>query len=86
VLIPVFTAVYLPAVKRDAIWSSMIAGTLIWLGYLLYKGCVFDGSFFAFLRSSTFQYELTNGSVYGFLAAIAGFFAVSLKNMRYERK
>jgi Na+/proline symporter len=86
VLIPVFTAVYLPAVKRDAIWSSMIAGTLIWLGYLLYKGCIFDGSLFAFFRSSTFQYELTNGSVYGFLAAIAGLLAGFVKNMRYGRK
>ena len=86
VLIPVFTAVYLPAVKRDAIWSSMIAGTLIWLGYLLYKGCIFDGSLFAFFRSSTFQYELTNGSVYGFLAAIAGSLAGFVKNMRYGRK
>lgn len=86
VLIPVFAAVYLPSAKRDAIWCSMLAGTLVWLGYLLYKGIIFDGSLFAFFRSSTFQYELTNGSVYGFLAAFAGFISVHLKNIRCNSK
>ena len=81
VLIPVFAAVYLPSVKRDGIWCSMLAGTCVWLGYLFYRGCVFDGSLFAFFRSDSFQYELTNGSVYGFLAAIAGLFPLYLKNI-----
>ena len=37
------------------------------------------GALFAFFRSDVFQYELTNGAVYGFFAALVGFFFVFCK-------
>ncbi|MBR2427722.1 MAG: sodium:solute symporter family protein [Lentisphaeria bacterium] len=79
VLLPVFAAIYLPSASRSAVWTGMLAGTVSWLGYLLYKGCVLEGALFAFFRSDMFQYELTNGAVYGFFAALVGFFFVFCK-------
>ena len=73
VFIPVFAAVYCPSANKNAIWGSMLSGTFVWLGYLFYKGCMADGAFTAFFRSNVFQYELTNGAVYGFFAGLAGF-------------
>lgn len=73
VLIPVFAAVYLPHTKACTIWHTMLTATAVWLGYMIDAAIKIPGTLLEILDSGKFQYELTNGSVYGFAAGLIVF-------------
>ncbi|MBR2434309.1 MAG: hypothetical protein IKB22_02445, partial [Lentisphaeria bacterium] len=73
VLIPVFAAVYLPHTKACTIWHTMLTATAVWLGYMIVAAIKIPGTLLEILDSGKFQYELTNGSVYGFAAGLIVF-------------
>ena len=68
VFIPVVTAMYFPkSTKRSALWT-MGSATVVWLGYMLLTGLSIGGGFTDVMDSDGFQFALTNGAVYGFVA------------------
>ena len=75
VLIPVLAAIYCPKASTNTIWCTMIVSTMVWLAYIFITGIGIEGSFAAKLSSPQFEFQLTNGAVFGFCAGIIAFFA-----------
>ncbi len=85
VFIPVVTAMYFPkSTKRSALWT-MGSATVVWLGYMLLTGLSIGGGFTDVMDSDGFQFALTNGAVYGFVAGIAAF-AIAYAFDLYEQR
>jgi Na+/proline symporter len=75
VLIPVLAAIYCPKASSATIWSTMIVATAVWVAYIFITGMGIEGSFSEKLSSPDFEYQLTNGAVFGFGAGIIAFFS-----------
>lgn len=74
VVMPCIGAMYVKCSGKIACWSCMLTGAVVWLGYVTYHARQIPESFPALLNSEAFDYHLTNGSVYGFVAGILAFF------------
>ncbi len=86
VFIPVVTAMYFPkSTKRSALWT-MGTATVVWIGYMLLTGLRIGGGFTDVMDSDGFQFALTNGAVYGFVAGIAAFAAAYALDLRALRQ
>ncbi len=75
VLIPVLAAIYCPKASSSTIWCTMIVSTAVWVAYIFITGMGIAGSFAEKLSSPQFEFQLTNGAVFGFGAGIIAFFA-----------
>ena len=53
----------------------MVVSTVVWVAYIFMTGMGIEGSFTEKLSSSQFEFQLTNGAVFGFGAGIIAFFA-----------
>ena len=73
VLIPVVAAIYLPKASSCTIWCTMIVSTLVWVSYTFITGLGINGTLAEKLASDTFNFQLTNGAVFGFAAGIVAF-------------
>ncbi len=73
IFIPVIAAIYLKKSSGYTIWISMISGTVIWILYVYVWGIADSPSVIEAIGTDKFNYELTNGAVYGFLAALGAF-------------
>lgn len=89
VFIPVVTAMYFPkSTKRSALWT-MGTATVVWIGYMAISALGIKGGFVEIMDSDGFQFALTNGAVYGFVAGIAAFavsYAVDLHALKIARR
>ena len=68
VFIPVVTALYLPKSRSCSAWAAMMTATVVWIGYMVFVALGIEGGFSEVMESEGFQFALTNGAVYGFLA------------------
>ena len=75
VLIPVLAAIYCPKASRCTIWCTMIVATTVWVAYIFITGMGIAGTFAEKLSSDVFEFQLTNGAVFGFAAGLIAFFA-----------
>ena len=85
VFIPVVAAIYFPKASSNTIWSAMIVSTCVWLGYIFIAGMGINGTFTEKLASPEFEFQLTNGAVFGFAAGIIAFAASFLGEIITER-
>ncbi len=75
VLIPVLAAIYCPWASKSTIWCTMIVSTLVWVAYIFITGLGIAGTFAEKLSSPDFDFQLTNGAVFGFAAGAVAFVA-----------
>ncbi len=74
VFIPVLAAIYCPKATRNTIWCTMLVSTAVWLVYIFITGIGIEGTLSEKLASDQFDFELTNGAVFGFAAGVIAFF------------
>ena len=53
----------------------MIVATAVWIAYIFITGMGIEGEFTQKLSSPEFEFQLTNGAVFGFAAGLIAFFA-----------
>lgn len=75
VFIPVIAAIYFPKASGSTIWCTMIVSTCVWLAYIFLTGMGITGSFTEKLAAPEFEFQLTNGAVFGFAAGLIAFTA-----------
>jgi len=75
VLIPVLAAIYCPKASRNTIWCTMIVSTAVWIAYIFITGMGIPGSLAEKLSAPAFEFQLTNGAVFGFASGMIAFFA-----------
>ena len=75
VLIPVLAAIYCPKASSHTIWCTMIVSTMVWVAYIFITGMGIAGTFTEKLSSDGFEFQLTNGAVFGFAAGLIAFIA-----------
>ena len=51
----------------------MMTATVVWIGYMVFVALGIEGGFSEVMESEGFQFALTNGAVYGFLAGGVAF-------------
>lgn len=85
VFIPVIAAIYFPKASSNTIWCTMIVSTCVWLGYIFIAGMGINGTFTEKLAAPEFEFQLTNGAVFGFAAGIIAFTAAFLGEIITER-
>jgi len=52
----------------------MIVATTVWVAYIFITGMGIAGTFTEKLSSDSFEFQLTNGAVFGFAAGLIAFF------------
>ena len=75
VLIPVLAAIYCPKASSNTIWCTMVVSTAVWIAYIFMTGMGIEGTFTEKLSSPQFEFQLTNGAVFGFGAGVIAFFS-----------
>ncbi|MBR2357003.1 MAG: sodium:solute symporter family protein [Lentisphaeria bacterium] len=75
VFIPVIAAIYFPKASGNTIWCTMIVSTSVWLAYIFITGMGIPGTFTEKLAAPEFEFQLTNGAVFGFAAGVTAFIA-----------
>ena len=75
VFIPVIAAIYFPKASGNTIWCTMIVSTSVWLAYIFITGMGIPGTFTEKLAAPEFEFQLTNGAVFGFAAGVIAFIA-----------
>lgn len=86
VLIPVLAAIYVPKASRSVIWSTMIVSSFVWVAYIFIASMGIPGSFTQKLSSDIFEFQLTNGAVFGFAAGLTAFTACYFGEQIHCRK
>ena len=86
VLIPVLAAIYCPKATRSTIWCTMIVSTAVWVIYIFIAGMGIEGTLSDKLASDKFEFQLTNGAVFGFFAGLIAFIACYLGERVYQIK
>jgi Na+/proline symporter len=70
IFLPVIMALHMPRATKSMVWSTMIVGTAVWLGYTYYASCGYGMKIVDLLGSEVFERANTCGAVYGFVSAL----------------